>query len=283
MNRNVNCRKANAVLMLLAALCCGLGGGGDAPGAEAAADTIDVATYVGMCRLRKAIHLGNETLAAMGCSESDATGAMAALLVWRQANKTNIEANRKANIQAARELRVALRRIGMGPSNTTLLAKLPSMKAALAAAARQRNDLMKAAIAATEAQLSASQRSVWATVRKNIALPRKYRYAASLTAGQIKALHVANRTHARKKAAARDATAKTAVTQQFKNTEGNALSANQKTAMAAAQTNAAEKLAGVIKAANAVMPIPAALAETRPADLLDPMLIRAAADKAAEQ
>jgi hypothetical protein len=284
MNGNRKYWKSNIVLMLLTGFCLGIASSSDALAVEPAADKIDVATYTGMCRLRKAIHLRNETLAAMGCSESDATGALEALLNWYGSNKTAIEANRQANIQSAKALRLALRKVGMGPRDEALLAKIPAMKTAMTVAIKQRDDLVKAAIAATEAQLSAAQKGVWATVRKNIALPSKYRYAASLTAAQIKALHVANRARARRMAAARGTAAKASVTQQFNAEEGKALAASQKTAMTAAQTNASEKTAGVIKATETVMPMPAEMKREPEFDPKDPIgLIKAAAEKAAEK
>ena len=275
--------KSNIVLILLAVLCCGIVSSSEALRAEAAADKIDVATYTGMSRLRKAVHLRNETLAAMGCGESDATKVLEALLGWYGSNKTAVEANRQASIQAGKALRLALRKIGMGPKNETLIASVPALKAALATATKQRNDLVKAAIAATEAQLSASQKGVWETARKNMALPSKYRYASSLTAAQAKALHVARRTYARRLAAAKGAAAKAAVTQQFNTAEGRILAGGQKTAMSAAQTNTATKMAGAIKASQTVTPMPAELVAALAADLVDPAMLKAAADKAAEK
>jgi hypothetical protein len=284
MNGNGNFFKSIIALMLLAGLCCGIVANSDAVAAEPTADKIDVATYTGMGRLRNAIHLDNATLAAMGCSESETTTVLQGLLSWYGSNKAAIAANRAAKIQAKKALRLALRKISIGPKNETLIATVPTLKAALATATKQQNDLMKAAITATESKLTTAQKGVWATVRKNIALPSKYRYAGSLTAVQIKALHVANRSYARRLASAKGATAKAAVTQQFKTAEGKVLAAAQATAMTAAKTNTSAKIAGVIKATETVMPMPAELKKELELDPDEAVLKdAAAADKEAEK
>jgi len=233
---------------------------------------IDVAAYTGMRRLRKAVDLSNETLAAMGCSESNAVEVLEALLGWHQTNSTAIEANRKAKIKAAKDLRLALRKVGMGPRDETLLGKIPSLKAALAAAVKQRSDLLKTAVGAAESKLSAAGKGVWATVRRNAALPSKYRYAPSLTEAQIKALHLANRTCARRLAAAKDSAGRTAAASQLAAAEDSTLSAVQKTAITAARTNITQNMPAAVKATETVMPIPAALKEIEPGpnDLLSP-------------
>ncbi len=272
-NRNFKSRsKSKTILVLLSVmLSCWFVFGGPVLGAEVVADKIDVATYTGMSRLRKAIDLDNETLAAMGCSESEATAALNVLLGWYVSNKAEIAANRQASIQATKALRLALRKIGMGPRDEGLIAKIPSLKAAVAASVKQRNDLSEAAIKAVAAKLSTSQKSVWMTARNNAGLPSKYRYVASLTADQAKALHRANRTYARRLASARGTTAKAAASQQFQTEESKVLASGQKTAMTTARTNASEKIAGAIKASKIVMPMPAELMKESEIDPEDPM------------
>jgi hypothetical protein len=264
--------KSETVLVLLSVVLSGwFGLAGEALGAEAAADKIDVATYTGMCRLRKDLDLDNETLAAMGCSESEATAALNALLGWYGSNKAEIAAGRLAKIQATRALGLALRKIGMGPRDEGLIAKIPTLKAAVAAAAKQRSDFLAAATEAVAAKLSAAQKGVWMTARGNAALPGKYRYVASLTADQVKALHRANRSFARRLASARGLTAKAAVTQKFKAAEDKVLASDQKTAMTTARTNASEKIAGAIRASKTVMPMPAELVKELSHEDVDPL------------
>jgi hypothetical protein len=274
MNGNVGYRKSIIVLALLAVLCWPVVSGGAAFGAEAVADKIDVETYVNMSRLRETVGLGAETLAAIGCSESQATIALDGLLTWYGSNKTAIAANRQANAQAVKALRAALRKISLGPKNQSLIAGVPALKAAVAATLKQRSDLVKAAIEAVEAKLPAAQKSVWATARKNMALRSKYRYATSLTAAQAKALHVANRAYARRLASAKGSSARASVTQKFKTAEADILNESQKTAIAAARTNASAKLADAVKASKTVMPMPAALVEAMAADAINPATLQ---------
>jgi len=249
--------------MLLAMVCCC----GPAAAAETGGDgneTVDAATYCAIRAIRGKLQLRNETIAAMGCNESVAKGVFEALLAWYETKKTALATARKAKVKATRDLRLALQKIGMGKADDTLRKSIGTLKGALATATRQYADIIKTAITAVEAKLSTAHKTLWATARANAGVHGKYRHAPNLTAAQAKALHLARRTYSRKLAVAETADTRSSAATEYHTTEGNTLSADQKTAMAQAAANMRQNMPGVLKAQAEVLPLPDELKPPEP-------------------
>ena len=160
-------------------------GGGAAPW--------DAATYRGVSELRSRVRLSDATLAAMGCSQTTVETVLGRFRTWWQANRVAWVARRRAVAKARMILRRAERRARTGPRDPELLAKLPSLRKAVADARKAEAQRVATAVTAVEGLLSASQRGVWATVRGN-PLGGQYACAADLSAAQVKAIGAAQRT-----------------------------------------------------------------------------------------
>ena len=219
------------------------------------AEEVDGATYSAMGAIRREIQLSNRTIAAMGCDEAGAREILETLLLWCRVKEPYLDIAKKAKRRARRDLRLALQKIGMGPRDEKLIKSVPTLKAAVAGAAKDYDDIIKTAITAVEAKLPPAQKRLWATTKSNAKLHGRYRYAANMTAAQAKALHMARRAYARRLAAAKTPAAKAAVTSEFKAKESNVFSAAQKAAMAQAAENIRKNMSAVSNAEREVLPI----------------------------
>ena len=188
---------------------------------------IDAETYCRVRALRQRLGVQNQSLAAMGCSESQATTVLQTLIEWYQANVAALETARGNKRAAAKALRLALRRVSKGPRDEELLQSIPGLRATFVQAALQEKSLLANAAVAIEAKLTASQKPLWQTIRAVAPAPEKYRYATGVTAEQNRALRVAVRLRARRLAAADSAEQQAQAVAEFQAVESDTLSAGR--------------------------------------------------------
>ncbi len=251
------------IVAVMAGVVIGAGLGADsvaqeATGGETAAAQeggLDRATRDRIRGLRRQLGLANEDLAALGCSQVDAKEVLGALRTWYETNEAALASARAAEATAKAALRDALRKVRIGPRDQALLTRLPALKTAYGSALRQRYDLVKTAVPAVEAKLTASQKSLWRAVRKSSGLPRKYRYVPDITTAQSQTLRVAHRTRVRLLAAAKTGAEMKAAEAAFAGTEQRTLSAGQREAIATAKANVRLLLAGVEAASKETFPV----------------------------
>jgi len=267
MNRNKGTPRILLAMSLAMAWCCGPAVTAEPKGGDT--EKVSAATYCGVRTIRSKIQLRNEAIAAMGCGKAVAGEVLEAILVWYEVKEPYLSIAKKAKIKAARDLRTGLQKIGMGKADDKLLKSVPALKAALARAIKDYDDIIKTAITAVEAKLSPAQKALWATARANANLHSRYRYVPNMTAAQAKALHVARRARARRMAAAKKPAARAAVAAEYKAWESNILTAAQKIAMAQAAENIRKNMQAVSKAESEVLPLPDELKAPEPG--IDPL------------
>jgi hypothetical protein len=167
-------------------------GGSATPPPAASASAVDPVTYARVRQLREKLALTNQDLAAAGCSQTQATQVLSALLSWYTANASSWDQLEQNQRSAQQQVQAAVRQINVGPKDDTLLAQLPALQQAAASAAQQMDQLILSASPTASALLSSSGQSVWATAQANAALgvPDQYRFATGLTADQVAAMKV---------------------------------------------------------------------------------------------
>ncbi len=242
-------------------------GGGEMATADEASGPVaedktgpDAEAYQGIQTLRQQLCLDDQDLAAIGCSEAEATVVLTTLRTWYETNHANLRRIKAARSAATNALQDAKRRIAIGPRDEALIARVPALTAAAVEPIKQRLALIKAAGQQIEATLTTERRGVWRVARANRGLRRRYRYIPSLTTIQRRTLMVASRTRVRKLAVA-TSDAAPSIEAAYRDTEKNCLAASQRLAAGAAKTRQRTCAAGVRKAVEGVLTTPAELIE----------------------
>ena len=122
---------------------------------------------VAWCRvrtLRQEIGLTNHDLATMACTQGQAEATLSSLVSWYNTNREAL-ATRRAGLARARwELSDALQTIHIGPRDEALIARVPSLKSAVASARTNLDSLLDSAAAAACSGLSSGQRAIRAAL-----------------------------------------------------------------------------------------------------------------------
>jgi hypothetical protein len=154
--------------------------------------TLDSTDYARMFQLRNALCLTDVDLAAMGCSQSQASNILSSLASWYQSNvgawNTIVQQTQSANQQTQQ----ALSSIN-GAGNTQIWQQMYAAQDQRDSAADSLSQLMQGAASVVAPLLTAQQQSVWTTAQTNVAegVPPQFRFAPSITPGQAYALFVA--------------------------------------------------------------------------------------------
>jgi hypothetical protein len=167
----------------------GGGGGGGAPGTQPT--PLDPLTLTRMAELRRSLALENRDLAALGCSQQQASQVLSALLSWYQANTTGWSQAEAAEQNAWAALQEANHSINVGPKNPTLLAQRAGLKQGLTSARLARQTFFESANSSVSGNLNGNQSTTWGIAKANRDLLERYRYAASISAGNARKLTVA--------------------------------------------------------------------------------------------
>jgi len=157
-----------------------------------AASVAQQLTQLKVQELRQRLSLQDETLAAMGCSQDQATQILSALVNWTSQNASNASTAEQAVAAAQANLAEAQRRINVGPRYEQVLASLPTLQQSCNAAKAQVDQLYTSAAEVVSGQLNAAQQQIWATVKANTSLgvPQAYRYNSNLTANDAAGMQV---------------------------------------------------------------------------------------------
>jgi hypothetical protein len=163
------------------------------PTSPTTAPAIDVTTFLRVRTLRERLALRNEDLAAMGCSQQQATQVLQALLAWASDNAAGWAQQEQNRRSADAAMAEATRQINVGPRDDALLANLPTLQQNVASAKQQSDAFFQEGADTVAAVLSSDQRQVWATARANSAnaVPMRYRYVPGITTDQAKAIRLA--------------------------------------------------------------------------------------------
>ena len=219
--------------------------------------TLDAETYGQVQELRQHLGLEDAALAAVGCDREWAETVLSRLLTWCETNETTWTARRAAAAAARKALRAALRRLSVGSGGAELRSRLPQLRAAVATAKQQEEDLLAGLRQQIETGLTDSQKAVWVTIRANPASAGEYVYAPNITAAQLKALRAAHTRHARQHITADTGAARSAAATALARAERSILTDTQRTALAIARTNIRRHLPAVLAASQAILPRPA--------------------------
>jgi hypothetical protein len=122
---------------------------------------------VAWCRirtLRQETGLTDDGLARMACTQGQAEAALSSLVSWYDTNREALATRRAGLARARRELGDALQTIHIGPRDEALIARVPSLKSAVASARTSLNTLLDAAAAAACSGLSSGQRAIRAAL-----------------------------------------------------------------------------------------------------------------------
>lgn len=229
-------------------------GGGSGEGSADANSLLSPVDYSMLRELRVRLSLGNEDLAAMDCTQQSAADLLGALRSWYESKESEITSARNARRAASENLRLATRRMNIGPRDEALLAQMSQLRQALATATKAELDLWKAAETTMKARMSDSQKSVWERIRTNGGVPGYFRYVPDLTAAQRRSLHLARRSRGRRLAAARTAADRGGAEAAFGASINEILSGAQRDALAAVKVTIHQRTAGVAAASGDVLP-----------------------------
>jgi hypothetical protein len=103
------------------------------PSTGSGQSAVDAVTWSRVRGLRERLRLTDATLAALGCDREAAETALKRALAWVEANEAQWAARRAAVAAARKALRQAVGKVHAGPRDEALLAKVPQLKAAVAA------------------------------------------------------------------------------------------------------------------------------------------------------
>lgn len=221
----------------------------------AARKSLDEQTYYAVTNLRQQLMLGNEDLAALGCTGASSRAVLEDLLGWYEANREKLQQARENSQAAQRAYREAMRRVNIGPKDEALIAQLPQFLSAMGETAKQERELTESVVPVIEKQLSADQCSLWTSVRNQRHMPGLYRYAPGLSAQQKQSVQKAVETVAYRRMTARTEEQRQLV-QAADAEEANALSSSQRSAMAEVQTKMRQNLPEILKASQNALPAP---------------------------
>ena len=220
------------------------------------AKTSDAVAYSDMMRLRGALRLTDQTLAAAGVGQDEAESVLSKLLTWYEANAATWSARRGDVRRAHKALSVARHTLRTEGRNDALAARVPGMKTAIAAAEQAERTLLGGAVREVESALSDQQRVGWSAVRASPAGAGRYAYTPNVTAAQLAALNMAHWKLARQQATAATAAGRAAAKQAFARTLTNTLTAVQRQALSTAAANIRDHLPAVLAASREVLPHP---------------------------
>jgi hypothetical protein len=145
----------------------------------------DPVVYARIATLRQRIALENVDLAALGCSQSQASSIFSTLLTWYQANQGTWAQAEQAEQSARNDLQETSRLINVGPKNDTVISQFSTQQQAIATAVAARQQVEQSAATAVAGLLTSSQNTLWNTIQANAAAPEFYRFAPSLTADEL--------------------------------------------------------------------------------------------------
>ena len=110
-----------------------------------AAEEEQAAAWCAIQALRAELHLADDDLAQMACSEAQAETVLAALIAWYNDNRADLPARRAAARVARRALREAQQKVHIGPRDEALIATLPRLESAAASARADLNRVLDTA------------------------------------------------------------------------------------------------------------------------------------------
>jgi hypothetical protein len=145
----------------------------------------DPIVYARIETLRQRIALSNMDLAAMGCSQAQASSVFSTLLTWYQANQGTWSQAEQNETSARNDLQETWRLINVGPKDDNVLSQLPTKQQNITTAVSARQQVEQTAANAVAGVLTSSQNTLWMTIQANAAVPDVYRFAPSLSAQQV--------------------------------------------------------------------------------------------------
>ncbi len=192
--------------------------------------------YRRVLQLREKLSLRNVDIAAMGCTQHQATQMLTGLSTWITANSVKLEQQEQLRIEAMNALAVALTQVNIGPRDESVLNQLPRLQQNVASAIQQRDQTLESAAAIVTTSLSPTQQQIWAAAKANAALgaPEQFRYAQGLTIEQAEALKLAA----------------------YRGGGRNAMSYQADQQIETAKQNLKQNMPGVLVAEQTVLPLP---------------------------
>ncbi|MCC6680522.1 MAG: hypothetical protein IT445_06425 [Phycisphaeraceae bacterium] len=215
--------------------------------AQAQPPEVGVDMYIKVQELRRDLALTNEDLAALGLNREQAETVLQTLVSWCESHQAELAAQQTAERSDRQALSEVQRQINIGPRNEQVVQQLPGIQAQVASARDLRKQLLAAAGSAVESQFDTDQQRVWAVAKGNIPTSSQLRYVSELT-GQQRAeiMDLARR-------AARGQTTETLAS-------AGILTLTQQSQVQQAVSNQRLRMADVLLAEKAVLPVPPELA-----------------------
>ena len=128
-------------------------------------EALEPDAYSQIVRLRRAVRLSDQVLAAIGCDAEAAEAAIEKLKGWYESNEDTWSARRVDVRSATKALAAARHKLRTGGRDDALAARVSGMEAAIAAGRRAERTLLGGAVREVESVLTDQQKAARAAVQ----------------------------------------------------------------------------------------------------------------------